>query len=375
MWGWIAALALATSLAGCADYDNAYFVHSVWRGAGSTNVDVFFVTDRNIDRNMPGGFGYQPGRMASCGVMPMAVPPARLPGGTALFAKETGRVTEACGTGEESLAAAIATAARQNHCGAVLIYVHGFDTGFETAALRAGQLAADTQWSCTVASFSWSSSGHKDTYYEDVSRSRAAEPLFADFLCALARSGIRADIIAHSIGARLVLKSLASTRGDCIPVADQLIFAAPDIAATPGHDDFAAAYHAAGTRFRHLTIYASQDDVALAISQRMNGGLPRLGNDPAFARADGGSNVDVIDARDAPGDIWGHNYFNFSYEMLSDMSLALAGVPAEARFAPQLGREATLWRDGDLYRLKVEWTRAPDFLTRLLRWLITASAD
>ena len=365
---------LAAALSGCATYDDPYYVHSVWGPASATNAawDVFYLTDRNIDRNMPGGFGYEPGQGISCGVLHASVPPARMPGDAGKFATESGRDSLACGAAGAEIANAIVKQAHAKNCRSVLIYVHGFDTGFETAVLRAAQIAGDTQWPCVTAAFSWSSSGKRDTYEEDNARVDAAIPAFANFLNALANAGLRTNIVAHSIGAKLVLKSLG-TNGSGGLLADQVVFAAPDIGVAAEHGEFAEMNRAAAPHYRRLTIYASDEDVALAISRRLNHGVPRLGRDPKALR---GTGADVIDASDAPGEFWGHNYFDFSYELLSDMSLALAGVPVQARLQPRMGAAPTLLPgdDGFSYRLNVSSSRAPDIFTRVLRWLVSAIA-
>ncbi|HEY5339030.1 MAG TPA: alpha/beta hydrolase, partial [Rhizomicrobium sp.] len=171
----IAAFVLVAALCGCASYNNPYYVHSVYRAAMAedTNADVFYLTDRTKEPATPPGFGFAPGDAPSCGVVHAIVPPARLPNGPAIFAREAGRETLACGTRQSGIAAAIARAAHAKNCNSVLLFVHGFDTGFETAVLRAGELGADTQWRCAVAAFSWSSSGNRARYDEDTIRAVA----------------------------------------------------------------------------------------------------------------------------------------------------------------------------------------------------------
>ncbi len=376
---WAFAIALAAALCGCASYDDPYYVHSVWRpaDASSANADVFYLTDRHNDPNFPGGFDYQRGGAASCGVVHAVVPPAKLSGDPEIFAKETGREPFSCGPAQDELASAIARSVRQNNCDSVLVFVHGFDTGFETAVLRAAQLGSDAQWRCAVAAFSWSSSGQRDLYQEDLERSAAAEPLFAEFLRALAAAGLRTEIVAHSMGTRLVLDALASPdNSGSAMLADQVIFAAADIGTAEDSHAFSALARIAAPRFHRLTLYSSREDAALAIARRLNHGSARLGRDPGVALQDGAQNIDVIDASDAPGDLMGHNYFGLSHEMLADMSLVLADVPAKARLEPRAHETPTLLpgEDGLSYRLNVSPDRAPDWLTRFIRWLVTAFA-
>jgi hypothetical protein len=117
----------------------------------------------------------------------------------------------------------------------------------------------------------------------------------------------------------------------------------------------------------------SNDDVALAVSPRLNHRAARLGRAPGEVR--GVHSIDVIDATDAPADILGHGYYGLSYEMLADMRLALAGQTVEQRFAPYRSQPPTLERAGDgTYKLAVTWQRAPNIFTRFLRWLAASIA-
>lgn len=326
---------------------------------------MFFVTDRKPNPYwLPDKFDRTAGP-PSCGAMRVEIPSARLPAGDARFARETGRTAIVCGADLTAFAAEIADAARAKNCDRVLIYVHGFNTGFETAILRAGQLGNDTQWRCTMAAFSWNSFGDRTRYADDRIRAAAAEPLFAAFLRALNAEHLQVSIIAHSMGADIVLGTLASGG-----TADQVIFAAPDI----GIEDFPEAAQNVSARLRHLTIYTSAEDVALAISPRLNHGIARLGYGASGIQTVRG--VDTIDASDAPADLAGHGYYGLSHEMLADMMLVLAGKTAEQRVSAHGSQSPTLERKTDgTYRLTVEWMRSPGVFTRLLRWLAELIAN
>lgn len=368
IWGkalW--ALALGALLCGCSTYNDPYYVHSVWRPTdGSDSVaNVFFVTDRKPNPNwLPDKFDRIPGP-TSCGMMQVDIPSARMPGGDARFAHESKRTALTCGENLDGFAARVAEAAHTRRCNSVLIYVHGFNTGFETAILRAAQLGNDTQWPCAIAAFSWNSAGQRDRYDADRAAAIAAEPLFAGMLRALDAKGLKTSIIAHSMGTRLVLGAMVHGAG---AEADEVIFAAPDI----GTDAFSTLIDSAWPHFRRLTIYVSNGDVALAVSPRLNHGAARLGRDPGDMN--GIHSVDVIDATDAPADLIGHGYYGLSYEVLADMRLALAGEPAEQRLQSYKAQPPTLEREGGIYKVVVHWTRAPNLITRFLRWLAASIA-
>ncbi|MBI3677903.1 MAG: alpha/beta fold hydrolase [Proteobacteria bacterium] len=381
-----AAIALVLLLAACASYDNPYFVHSVWRNAqaSSADVNIFYLTDRAADKNAPGGFGYVRGSDASCGTLDALVPAARLPAGDAEFAKTVARKGLSCSNGKTSLGAladAITQAAAP--CRSVLIFVHGYYTGFETAALRTAQLKHDAQFGCAAVAFSWSSTGTISgaTYEQDLQVSEQAEPLLSDLVRDLAARGLRIHIVAHSMGTRLVLKSLAALvhRNGMLrenTIGEVLLFAG-DISADPQDDEFLRLADIVRPQAQRMTIYAASDDAALAVARTLHGGARRLGREPQGDlryRAAGPHAIDVIDASGAPGDLVGHDYYGLSFEVVSDMALTLAGVSTADRAAGNAGRKPTLVCekncDGDpVYALNVSANRRPNILWRIVRWL------
>ena len=133
--------------------------------------------------------------------------------------------------------AAFATqvAAAAKPCGRVLVIVHGFNLSFRTALLHGAQAATDAQWRCATILFNWSSAALFNRYAADIEHSGYAVPLMLQLLRALA--GLRPDILAHSMGARISLSALSALcQGS--PVAGELILAAPDVSAAPDDDEF-----------------------------------------------------------------------------------------------------------------------------------------
>jgi esterase/lipase superfamily enzyme len=286
-----------------------------------------------------------------------------------------------------AIANMITTAATQKNCRAVLIFVHGFNTLFDGAALRAAQLADDTQFPCVAAMFSWSSEGEVNRYAADIEHSAYAVPALEAFLRALAKSGLRVEIVAHSIGTRLTLSALASlaVHDDPPPGSfiDQLVLAAADVGADPVNNDFVHLVADARPFAHRITVYASSGDAVLAVSAVAHGNVARAGRRPNADRAlssAGEHAVDVIDATEAPAELLGHSYFGLSYEAVSDIALTLQDAPVTARLAQSGAWPATLvcrWHDGEpcdparpRYVLNVSDARRPDWITRLLRKLI-----
>jgi esterase/lipase superfamily enzyme len=178
------------------------------------------------------------------------------------------------------------------------------------------------------------------------------------------------------MGTRVTLSALSAlcTRR-VAPIADQVILAAPDVSAEHDNDDFERLLANSAPCSRRLTVYASDNDLTLATSESLHGGVPRAGRMPGrdLQYESAGGNVDVVDASTAPGDPFGHAYFLLSYEMMDDMMWTLAGLPLAARAAPAASGGPTLSCAGTCadqhYVLKVADSRGPDFNTRMLRLL------
>ena len=364
-------LCAALLLSGCVG-DKAEYVHSVWHGTEAEQ-KVYFVTDR-APADAWGGFGKHWANRLSCGSVVAVIPPY----GKA--DEPTGRIRDksmaplACGTTD--FAAGLAAEARKAGCGDVLVYVHGFNTLFDGAVLRAGQLALDTRWGCPVVAFSWASEGEIGRYVADIEHSSYAVPELEAFLRALDRQGLRADILGHSIGARVVLSALASSAAHddrlSAGFVRALILAAADVGADPDNNDFAHLMESARAFVHHTTVYASRGDAVLAVSAVAHGDVPRAGRRTKGDRLlEGDGSVDVIDATDAPAEALGHSYFGMSYEALADIALALRAVPVEQRLGRSGDWPATLVRRPDSgpphYVLDIAPGRRPDLWIRLIR--------
>jgi esterase/lipase superfamily enzyme len=286
-------------------------------------------------------------------------------------------------------------AATPNHC--VFLYIQGYNNDFDTAIMRTAQVFHDTgvfldkHDRCLPLAFSWASAGQWDRYVSDVEHSSYSLPLLRALLLGLKAQNLRVDIVAHSMGTRLTLQTLATLQHACEqkPPIDELVLAAPDIGAEKNNNDFMTLKDSAAACFRRMTIYGSRNDSVLAASESIHGGIARAGRDPETAFAYQScpighapfppGTIDAVDASEAPGDPFGHGYYAVSYEMISDIARALTDVPAGVRAAqpsPTLVNEP----GGDAscgagqpplprYRLAVSEDRRqhPGFLERLIR--------
>ncbi len=332
---------------------------------------LFYVTDRQPDG---AGFGLTWGASLSCGRAVLTLGTQHgydLAPGT-----EPAQSCDAPAALDDFVRR-IADTARAANCDRLLVMVHGYNAVFRNTVLRSGQLAADMHWRCPVLLFSWSSEGRFNRYVADIERSGYAVPQVAALLKTAGRD-MKLAVMGHSIGARIVLSALGRTCRDApLRLADELVLAAPDVNAQPGNDDFGRFLSQVAPCVGRATVYVSDNDTALAGSQRRHGGIPRAGEKPhaalQYASRGPQMRVDVIDASQAPGDRAGHGYFSLAYEMTDDMEGVVTGLTAEQRLRRN-GRGTLECEDAQAcaagrYMLYVTPERRPGFSIRLLRSL------
>lgn len=106
----------------------------------------------------------------------------------------------------EDLRASIA----RSGAGTLLLYIHGYDTTFEEAALRAAQIGYDLSIDGVTAFYSWPSRGDLEGYGADVASVEAAEGQLGDFITSVAKGSDarHVHIIAHSMGNLGLLRAL-----------------------------------------------------------------------------------------------------------------------------------------------------------------------
>ena len=96
------------------------------------------------------------------------------------------------------------------HSRNILVFVHGFNTSFEDAAVRAAQIAADLNFDGTIVLFSWPSAASVTSYVRDQQAARNA----GFHLLRLLRGTLFAaqpdhvELLAHSMGSEVVAKAL-----------------------------------------------------------------------------------------------------------------------------------------------------------------------
>ncbi|WP_446720911.1 alpha/beta hydrolase [Mesorhizobium sp. 131-2-1] len=160
-----------------------------------------------------------------------------------------------------------------------LVFVHGFNNGFDDGVYRLTQIAHDTKYPGTPVLFSWASSGKTSGYIYDKDSSTAARDDLEATLRMLAKTRVKSiDIIAHSMGTWLTmeaLRQLAITGDrDLGGKLGYVILASPDIDV----DVFKKQMIRYGKPDKPFAILLSGDDRALKLSSLISGDKPRVGD-------------------------------------------------------------------------------------------------
>jgi esterase/lipase superfamily enzyme len=225
----------------------------------------------------------------------------------------------------------------------LLVFVHGYYTGFREAAMRTAQLAHDLKFPGVPFFFSWPSAAQLLGYLQDAEAAQLSEAAFEQLLDELSQLPV-SDIyvVAHSMGSRIVGQALKTRtdRGKQTPHLRELLLAAPDINVEVFRTIVAPKLAAMqGTR---TTIYASSSDLALRLSKVMHG-FKRVGE-----TADTYPGLETIDASSAAlvtrG--YGHSYLMDSPSLLKDIQTII-----QQKFSPkqrglnEIGRSPKIfWR-------------------------------
>ena len=92
----------------------------------------------------------------------------------------------------------------------MLVFIHGYNTGFDDGVYRVTQIAHDTRYPGTPILFSWASGAKTRDYVYDKDSSTAARDDLEETLVMLSKSrSVKSiDIIAHSMGNWLAMETL-----------------------------------------------------------------------------------------------------------------------------------------------------------------------
>lgn len=215
--------------------------------------------------------------------------------------------------------------------GRAIIFVHGYATDFENAAMRAAQMKYDLDFGGPVAFFSWPSKGREVSYIGDTATATASRSSFNEFASRFASiSGVKEVIVvAHSMGSQLVAGAFERTEqlsNDTKTKVKEIVFAAPDLDREMFMKDVLPAMRRNGHK---ITVYVSDKDAALKASTVVNE-APRLGSaSPEPAIAEG---VETIDATNVDSSFVGHSYYGDNRSIIGDLFyLVKQRLPASKR--------------------------------------------
>jgi len=226
----------------------------------------------------------------------------------------------------------------------ILLFVHGFNVGFEPALISSAQLTVDLREDRRFdpgapVLFAWPSQASVTpwAYFGDQQLADAAVPHLKAFLDLLLDEvqPARINIIAHSMGNRVLTQALedyAEARlaaGGRPEVEFRIILAAADVE----RDVFGIVAGKLDTLEPNVTVYASDDDAALWVSRVLNR-RPRLGQtdgDRPWIR--GVPGYTTIDATPVASTLFGlgHGYYSDNPFILNDIRCALADLPIDTR--------------------------------------------
>ena len=238
----------------------------------------------------------------------------------------------------------------------VIIFVHGFQTRLEEAALWYAQILEDLQFDGAAFLFSWPSKGELSStaYNADIERARNSRRSFVQFVEEMVRPlrGKKVHVIAHSMGNLVLLAALRDLKQMQKPneiFFDQLILAAPDVE----RREFADMWQDSKGVARNATLYAASTDFAMLMSRRHRGNdSPRagdvlLGTGPLVL--DG---VDTIDISALAQEFFAMNHASFAEKprLIADMKAVLQSSQSAAERAKASG--LTHEKDGS-------WRMAP----------------
>ena len=191
----------------------------------------------------------------------------------------------------------------------VLIYVHGFNQSFETAALDAARLSDGLKFRGETMLFSWPSKNSLFNYiYDRESALWSRDALEGMFDQLLADPSVgTVHVVAHSMGTMVTVESLRQLydrRGAAMTSRfGAVILASPDI----DMDGFTSSITRLNTFSRKLTVLTVANDRALGAMRDMAGGVTRVGiaEKPQLEAL----GVRVIDASDYAGSGLNHDLF------------------------------------------------------------------
>ncbi|MCA9068690.1 MAG: alpha/beta hydrolase [Planctomycetaceae bacterium] len=213
----------------------------------------------------------------------------------------------------------------------VLVFVHGFYVEFEEAIQRVTQIVHELDFDGHVVLYTWPSvfKVTLEGYGDDQQAIQASVNSCCRFIGNLSDhfGAQNVQVLAHSLGCRLIAKTLHKIHREEMagsdPLIQNLIFAAPDIELDNFHRYYLSALTTGAQR---VSIYFSSKDATLELAERLDGRPPRLGR-IGLPR---GSHpvIEAVDYSSLPGGLWNmstHNLYREHPAIVQDLRGVLSG--------------------------------------------------
>ncbi|HEX2336679.1 MAG TPA: alpha/beta hydrolase [Hyphomicrobiaceae bacterium] len=202
----------------------------------------------------------------------------------------------------------------------MLVFVHGYNSGFADAAMRTAQIAYDLKFPGMPFFYSWPSANRVRAYLPDEEAARLSESVFEALVDDLTTSLPVTDIyiVAHSMGTRVVSHALQHRveKGKPGSQIRELLLAAPDINAELFRGVIAPKL--AAMQGLRTTVYASSSDLALMASKVVHG-FQRVGETTGGVFVYPG--IETVDASSASSSsrALGHSYVVDTPSVIGDI--------------------------------------------------------
>jgi esterase/lipase superfamily enzyme len=311
------------------------------RGETAVKVSVFYLTNRKRYQGKPVADTYSGERgdahFGRCEVEFTPIPiinqvAAKMP---FYLKSETNLVSLAEKADSTLFWEQFSAALERTSTGSVVLFVHGYNYGFERTCRMAAEMQRSLQGKATVLVFSWPSNGLPSDYVRDQADIEWSVPVLAGLIGQLGdRIGTaKVQVVAHSLGSRGVIFALQRLAFERLerPAIGHLVLFAPDFDSQTFVDLLPGLSPLAGS----ITLYASDNDSPLKLSHQLSG-YPRLGEAGEYLTLVAG--MDTIDVSSIGRyQITGHEYFYFHPLVTADLvELLSTGARAAQRSGLQV---------------------------------------
>lgn len=302
----------------------------------AVNIDVFYATNRERLEGRPADETYGGGRgephYGHCGAEFTPIPLLDEFAGKVPFylPSETNEIRVAEQADPEDFWERLTAAVGRTETGSAVVFVHGYNYGFDRTCRMAAELQRSLAGKSTVIMFSWPSNAGPAEYVRDQADVEWSVPFLADFLVQLGERIDAANVrlLAHSLGSRGAIFALQRLRADISArrLVGEFVLLAPDFDAQTFVDLLPRLVPIAGG----ITLYASSKDSPLKVSQQLSG-YPRLGEGGELLTvAEGLESIDVSGS--GRYQILGHEYFYYHPLVKADLvALLTTGKRAAGR--------------------------------------------